>query len=134
LDANRPIIAAGMKNIVNIHYFRSTDRLNDGDLVLFDWAPDFRYYTGDIGRMWPVNGTFSPEQRNLLAFILEWRNAIMAQIKPGVTREQIMTGAQRAMEPVFARWKWVKPEDEVAGRELVQQGGGALSHTVGMAI
>ena len=49
--------------------------LKDGDLVLMDYAPDYRYYVSDIGRMWPVNGKYVPWQRELLQFVLEYRNA-----------------------------------------------------------
>ena len=52
LDAYRSITAAGMTNIVSLHYFRNTSQAKAGDLVLMDYAPDFRYYTSDIGRMW----------------------------------------------------------------------------------
>ena len=134
LDAYRSIIGAGMANIVNIHYFRNTSQLKDGDLVLMDYAPDFRYYTSDIGRMWPVNGTFDPEQRALLGFILEYRNAVMSRIRPGVTSQQVMEEAKTAMEPVFARWKFVKPEHLQAARDLVNGGGGVFSHAVGLAV
>ncbi|MBI4472640.1 MAG: aminopeptidase P N-terminal domain-containing protein [Acidobacteria bacterium] len=134
LDGYRSITAAGMTNIVNIHYFRNTGELKDGDLVLMDYAPDFRYYTSDIGRMWPVNGTFNPEQRALLGFILEYRNAIISRIRPGVTSQQVMEEARVAMEPVFARWKFAKPEHEQAARDLVRTGGGVFSHPVGMAV
>ncbi|MGH7469256.1 MAG: aminopeptidase P N-terminal domain-containing protein [Longimicrobiales bacterium] len=134
LDGYRSITAAGMSNIVSLHYFRNTSELKDGDLVLMDYAPDFRYYTSDIGRMWPVNGTFNPEQRALLGFILEYRNAIIARIKPGVTSQQVMEEARAAMEPVFARTKFVKPEHEQAARDLVRTGGGVFSHAVGLAV
>ena len=43
----------------------------DGDLVLMDYAPDVCNYTSDIGRMWPVNGRFSPEQRAVYEVVLE---------------------------------------------------------------
>jgi Xaa-Pro aminopeptidase len=134
LDGYRSIVGAGMANILNIHYFRNTSELKAGDLVLMDYAPDFRYYTSDIGRMWPVNGTFSPEQRALLGFILEYRNAIISRIKPGVTSQQVMEDARQAMEAVFARWKFVKPEHEQAARDLVRTGGGVFSHAVGLAV
>ena len=134
LDGYRSITAAGMSNIVSLHYFRNTSQLKDGDLVLMDYAPDFRYYTSDIGRMWPVNGTFNPEQRALLGFILEYRNAIISRIRPGVTSQQVMEEARAAMEPVFARTKFVKPEHEQAARELVRGGGGVFSHAVGLAV
>jgi Xaa-Pro aminopeptidase len=38
------------------------------------------------------------------------------------------------MEPVFARTKFSKPIYEQAARRLVETSGGALSHTVGMAV
>ena len=85
LEGYRSIVAAGTANIWNMHYYRNTSELKDGDLVLMDYAPDYRYYVSDITRMWPVNGKFSPWQRELLQFVLEYRNAIMKRIRPGVT-------------------------------------------------
>jgi Xaa-Pro aminopeptidase len=134
LEGYRSIIAAGTQNIGNIHYFRNTSAMKDGDLVLMDYAPDYRYYTSDIGRMWPANGRFAPWQRELLQFILEYRNAIITRIRPGVTADSIMAEARVAMEPVFARTKFSKPIYEQAARNLVNQGGGVFSHTVGMAV
>src|SRR6185295_8777097 len=62
------IVASGA-HIWHPHYFRNDDDLRDGDLVLMDYAPDFRYYTSDIGRMWPVNGRFDAVQRELYEFM-----------------------------------------------------------------
>jgi Xaa-Pro aminopeptidase len=134
LEAYRSITAAGTENINNMHYYRNTDALKDGDLVLMDYAPDYRYYVSDIGRVWPVSGTFAPWQRELLQFILEYRNVILARIRPGVTTQQIMTDARQAMEPVFDRTRFSKPIYERAARRLVESGGGVFSHTVGMAV
>lgn len=134
LDGYRSITASGMANIVNGHYYRNTSQLTSGDLVLMDYAPDFRYYTSDVGRMWPVNGTFTPEQRALLGIILEYRNAIIARIRPGVSSQQVMEEARAAMDPVFARWTFTRPEHEQAAREMVRTGGGVFSHPVGLAV
>jgi Xaa-Pro aminopeptidase len=134
LEGYRSITASGTENINNMHYFRNTSTLKDGDLVLMDYAPDYRYYTSDIGRVWPVNGKYSPSQRELVQFILEYRNAVMARIKPGITSRQIMDEAKAAMEPVFAKTKFSKPIYEKAARALVDGGGGVFSHTVGMAV
>jgi Xaa-Pro aminopeptidase len=134
LEGYRSITASGTENINNMHYFRNTSTLKDGDLVLMDYAPDLRYYTSDIGRVWPVNGKYAPWQRELLQFILEYRNAVMSRIRPGVTTRQIMDEAAKAMEPVFARTKFSKPTFEKAARTLVETGGGVFSHTVGMAV
>jgi Xaa-Pro aminopeptidase len=134
LEGYRSITAAGTPNIWNMHYYRNNAPLKDGDLVLLDFAPDYRYYTSDVTRMWPVNGKYSPVQRELLAFVLEYRNAVMKQIRPGTTTQEIMERAKAAMTPVFARWKFSKPEYEKAARVLVDRGGGVLSHPVGMAV
>ena len=100
LDGYRSITASGTDNIWNGHYYRNDSQLREGDLVLMDYAPDYRYYVSDIGRMWPVGGTYAPWQRELLQFVLEWRNAILPRIRPGVTTDAILAEARAAMEPV----------------------------------
>lgn len=134
LEGYRSITASGTENISNMHYFRNTGTLRDGDLVLMDFAPDYRYYTSDIGRVWPVNGKYNPQQRELLQFILEFHKAVLSRIRPGVTSTQIHDEAKKAMEPVFARTTFSKPIYEKAARTLVETGGGVFSHTVGMAV
>jgi Xaa-Pro aminopeptidase len=134
LDAYRSITASGTENINNMHYYRNTATLADGDLVLMDYAPDYRYYVSDIGRVWPVNGTYNAWQRELLQFVLEYHKAVLARIRPGITPAQVMDEARQAMEPVFARTRFSKPTYEQAARRLVETGGGVFSHTVGMAV
>ena len=134
LEGYRSIVAAGVPNIWNMHYYRDMSSLVDGDMVLMDFAPDYHYYTSDVTRMWPVNGKYSSWQRELLGFVLEYRNAVMKQIGPGITTAQILEQAKTAMEPVFKRWKFSKPIYEAAAHELVNRGGGVLSHPVGLAV
>ena len=134
LEGYRSITASGTENINNMHYFRNTSTLKDGDLVLMDYAPDYRYYVSDIGRVWPVNGRYNAWQRELLQFVLEFHKAVLSRIRPGVTASQIHEEAKKAMEPVFARTKFSKPIYEKAARTLVETGGGVFSHTVGLAV
>jgi Xaa-Pro aminopeptidase len=134
LEGYRSIVAAGTKNIWSMHYYKNTGELKDGALVLMDYAPDYRYYVSDIARMWPVNGKFSPEQRELVQFVLEYRNTVMKRIRPGVEVREIMAEAKKAMEPVFEKTKFSKPAYEKAARALVERGGGVFSHPVGMAV
>jgi Xaa-Pro aminopeptidase len=134
LEGYRSITAGGTENIWNMHYYRNADPLKDGDLVLMDYAPDYAYYTSDVARMWPVNGKYSPTQRELLQFVVEYRNAILKRIRPGVTPRDIQAQAKDAMEEVFKRTTFSKPACEKAARNLVERGGGVFSHTVGMAV
>jgi Xaa-Pro aminopeptidase len=134
LEGYRSITAAGTANIWNMHYYRNTAALKDGDLVLMDFAPEFGYYTSDIARMWPINGKFSPVQREILQFVLDYRNAIMKRLRPGVTPRVIRDEAKAAMEEVFRKTKFSKPIYEKAAHRLVDSGGGIFSHPVGMAV
>ena len=134
LDGYRSITASGTANIWNAHYYRNSRKLEAGDLVLMDYAPDYHYYVSDIGRMWPVDGHYRPWQRELLQFVLEYRNAVLSRVRPGVSGETILAEARQAMEPAFARTRFTKPVYEAAARKLLETGGGALSHPVGMAV
>jgi Xaa-Pro aminopeptidase len=134
LEGYRSITAAGTANIWNGHYYRNDALLKTGDLVLMDFAPDYGYYTSDVTRMWPVSGTYSPVQRELLQFVLEYRNAVLKFVRPGVTTKQIYDEARVAMAPVLARTTWSKPVYEQAARKMVETGGGTLSHPVGLAV
>ena len=134
LEGYRSITAAGTQNIANMHYYRNMSKLDDGQMVLMDFAPEYHYYTSDIGRMWPVSGTFLPWQRELLQVVLDYRNVILARIRPGATVEQMMEEARKAMEPILAKTKFSKPAYEQAARTLVEKGGGVFSHPVGMSV
>lgn len=134
LEGYRSITAAGTANIWNGHYYRNTSQLKDGDLILMDFAPDYGYYTSDVTRMWPVNGKYSPAQRELLQFVLEYRNVVLKLLRPGVTPAAILAEARVQMEPVLQRTKFSKPVYEQAARKMVETGGGVLSHPVGLAV
>ena len=134
LEGYRSITASGTANIHNGHYYRNSSTLKDGDLVLMDYSPDYRYYVSDIGRMWPVNGKYAPWQRELLQFVLEYRNAVMTRIRPGVSTQTVLTEARQAMDPILARTKFSKPIYEQAAKRMLETSGGVFSHTVGMAV
>jgi len=134
LDGYRSITASGIDNINTGHYFRNTRKLESGDLVLMDYAPDYRYYVSDIGRMWPVNGAFTAEQRELLEPVLRYRDFVLERIRPGVTTDTILEEAAEAMEAWFDANPFENDRYEQAAREMVEKGSGVFSHPVGMAV
>jgi len=134
MEAYRSITASGVKNISNGHYFRNDSQLKNGDLVLMDYAPDFRYYVSDIGRMWPVSGTFTPWQRELLQVILEYRNTILDILRPGITTDQVLDEAREQMKPFMRKYQFSKNIYRKAAEKMISTGGGALSHPVGLAV
>ncbi len=128
-----PSIIGGGTNAYMGHYFHKTDQLKDGDLVLMDYAPDYKYYSSDVTRIWPVNGKFSPEQRELYNFIVAYRDALFRYIKPGVTSGEVLDKASADMKEWLVGKKFVKPEH----LQAVQDGlkfRGHFQHPVGMAV
>lgn len=126
------IVPSGPR-IWHAHYFRNDAILADGDLVLMDYAPDYRYYTSDIGRMWPVNGRYDAVQRELYGFMIRYHRALLARIRPGRLAAEILADAAREMAAVIASTKFSKPVYEEAARRTLQYAG-HLSHPVGMAV
>jgi len=127
-----PIIASGA-NMWHGHYNRNDAVMQDGDIVLMDVAPDYHYYTSDIGRTWPVGGTYAPWQRELYGFMVEYHKTLLPLIRPGRTADEIHAEAAAAMAKVVERTKFSKPIYEAAARRTLEFKG-HLSHPVGMAV
>src|SRR6185503_17400114 len=72
LGAERPaygsIVGAGI-NGTQLHYMKDTDPAKPGDLVVMDAAAEYHGYASDITRTIPVNGRYTPEQRQLYQLV-----------------------------------------------------------------
>lgn len=68
-----------------LHNELCTNLLGDGDLLLADVGPETEEgYGADITRTWPVNGKFSPLQKDVYQVVLAMQLAAIAKVKPGV--------------------------------------------------
>ncbi|MBL6899581.1 MAG: Xaa-Pro aminopeptidase [SAR86 cluster bacterium] len=76
-------IVGGGNNSCILHYVENNAELKDGDLVLVDAGCEYQYYASDVTRTFPVNGKFSPEQREIYSIVLEAHKQSMEQAKPG---------------------------------------------------
>lgn len=126
-------IVAGGTNAWMGHYSANSDAVVDGDLILMDLAPDYHYYTSDVARMWPVNGRYSDDQRDMYGFVVEYQKALLKYIRPGVTPNQIMAEAAADMRPVFASINFSKEIYRKAAEDAFEFKG-HLSHPVGMSV
>ena len=79
------------------HYEDNSRRMNAGELVVMDYAGSLDYLTVDITRTWPVSGKFTDEQLKAYRTVLAAQKAIIAAIRPGVTRDVV----RRAAEDIF---------------------------------
>ncbi len=76
-------IVAGGKNACCLHYTANRDMLQNGELLLIDAGAEYQFYAGDITRTFPVNGQFSPAQKDLYEVVLAANEAGIAAVKPG---------------------------------------------------
>ena len=94
--AYESIVGSG-PNATILHYRAGNRVMNDGELVLIDAGCEYDYYASDVTRTFPVNGTFSGEQRAVYEVVLRAQEEALRAVKPGVTLEQIHEGAVRSI-------------------------------------
>jgi Xaa-Pro aminopeptidase len=77
------IVGSGPNSTV-LHYNRDDRFLRDGEVVTMDMATYYAGYSADITRTVPVNGKFSPAQRDVYSVVLAAQGAAERQIRAGV--------------------------------------------------
>jgi Xaa-Pro aminopeptidase len=81
--AFKPIVASG-KNACALHYNSNDGICKDGDMVLVDFGVCYGNYNSDTTRCLPVNGKFSPRQREVYQAVLNCLKEGSKLLKPGV--------------------------------------------------
>jgi Xaa-Pro aminopeptidase len=131
------LIATG-RNTLYSHYHKNTARLQDGDLVQFDYAPDFKYYVSDVTRVFPANGKFTPRQREFYTIYLRLYRALMTSIKVHARPTDIIKAAVAKMDAVMADFKFTDPRFKEAATRFVERyrasQANSLGHTIGMEV
>jgi Xaa-Pro aminopeptidase len=82
VPAYPPIVGGGANSCI-LHYTENAAELGDGDLVLIDAGAEFEGYASDITRTFPVNGRFSPAQREAYELVLSAHDAAIDKVRPG---------------------------------------------------
>ena len=81
------------------HYEDNGRQMKAGELVVMDYAGSLDQLTVDITRTWPVSGRFTDAQLKAYQTTLEAQKAIIAAIKPGVTRATV----QKIAEDIYRK-------------------------------
>lgn len=131
-EGYRAIVPNG-ENIWYNHYMANRNVLAEGNLVLMDTAPDYHYYTSDIGRMFPVGGRYNAWQRELYGFVIEYHKTLLARLRPGVTAAQVLEESAGVMGAWLEGHRLSAGAYRRAAQEMLKRPG-LLSHAVGMAV
>jgi Xaa-Pro aminopeptidase len=92
-----PIIASGKNNCV-LHYVSNDQVCKEGDLVLMDFGAEYAGYAADTTRTVPVNGKFSPRQREVYESVLRVLRKSSKLIKPGGSINDVNKKTNRYIE------------------------------------
>jgi Xaa-Pro aminopeptidase len=138
-DVGYTSIAAAGPHATTLHWIENDGSVDDGTLMLLDMGVEGRQlYTADVTRTFPVNGEFTPRQRELYQLVLDAQNAGIAALRPGVpfqsaheaAMEVIVRGLE-AMEllPVSAE-EALDPESMIYRRYTLH----STSHMLGLDV
>ena len=92
-----PTIAAGGAHACVLHYTDNQAFIEEGALVLLDAGMEYQGYAADITRTFPINGTFSTEQRQIYSLVLSAQTAAIDAIRPGVTWDELESLTQQIL-------------------------------------
>src|SRR5258708_28826464 len=80
--AYAPIVGSGFNSTV-LHYSDDSATMRAGDVVVIDGAGEYAMYAADVTRTLPVNGHFTPRQREIYDIVLGAQQAAVAAFQLG---------------------------------------------------
>jgi Xaa-Pro aminopeptidase len=123
-----PIVGSGFFSTV-LHYDTDDRQMQDGDLVVMDVAGSYSGYAADITRTLPVNGHFTPRQREIYEVVLGAQNAALAAARPGLS----MGRGGNSLHQIT--YKYIDSHGkDLNGKPLGQYFIHGLSHSVGLNV
>ena len=105
-----PIIASG-SNACVLHYIENDKECKDGDLVLFDFGAEYANYSADMSRTIPVNGKFTPRQKECYNAVLNVFKQAKQLYVPGNTINKINDEINKMMETEMIKLGLFTEED-----------------------
>lgn len=131
------LVATGTNTLYS-HYHYGLTKLRDGDLVQYDYAPDYKYYVSDVTRVFPANGKFSARQREFYTIYLRLYQALMTSIKVHATPGDIIKEAVKKMDAILTAYPFTDPKIKEAATRFVERyrasKANSLGHTIGMEV
>jgi Xaa-Pro aminopeptidase len=127
------IVGSGPNGLV-WHYQASERQAQAGELIVMDYGGDLAYQTMDITRTWPVSGEFDELQEKAYRCVLEAQKAVIAAMRPGVTRAR----TREISRAVFEKWgfdpRYASGAGHFVGMSVHDVGDASLPLQAGMVI
>jgi len=120
------IIASGI-NGTTLHYEKNNCRIDKNSLVLVDVGAQVDYYCADISRTFPIDGKFTPRQKEVYAIVLNAMEQVISSAKPGITLSQLNDIAKKFLAEGCKKMGIIKED-----RELIKYYYHGVSHFLGL--
>ena len=132
-------IAASGSHACILHWIKNDGDVLSGDLILIDAGVEVEsFYTADVTRCFPINGKFSPAQREIYQLVYEAQRAGIAAVKPGALFKDLTAAAHKVLAEGLAKMgvlpvppeESLKPEVGLHRRWTVH----GVSHMLGLDV
>lgn len=107
------------------HYHKHDRVLKNGDFIILDAGPDYKYYNADISSTFPANGKFSSKQKKIYEMSYGIRKVCLSSYRPGITFKDVGEKVKQ-----FLIKNGYDPADRQF-RGLIRYGG--YNHSIGLA-
>lgn len=126
-----PCIVGSGPNATILHHTSSDRTMAAGELVVVDIGAEVRCFSGDVTRTFPVNGKFTPRQRQVYDLVLAVQKAVSEAVVPGkTTLGDLNTLARRLFRESPLRAKG----DDGTERTMDAFFAHSISHWLGMEV
>ena len=120
-------IAGSGQNGCMLHYGTNHCRMEDGKLLLMDLGAKVCGYCADITRTYPVNGRYTPRQKEIYDIVLAANRAVAKAARPGVTLAQLNEICKQTLAGGLIRIGKIESAEEI-GRYYMH----GVSHHLGI--
>ncbi len=108
--AYTPIIASGYNSCV-LHYIDNSLQCKDGDILLLDVAAEYANYNSDMTRAIPVNGKYTPRQKDVYNAVLRVMKAATKMLAPGTLMADYQKEVGKLMEEELIKLNLLSADD-----------------------
>jgi Xaa-Pro aminopeptidase len=108
--AYTPIIASGYNSCV-LHYIDNSLQCKDGDIILLDVAAEYANYNSDLTRTIPVNGKYTPRQKDVYNAVLRVMKAATKMLVPGTLMADYQKTVGQLMEEELIKLNLLSADD-----------------------
>jgi Xaa-Pro aminopeptidase len=129
-------IVGGGANATVLHYINNNAELRDGDLLLLDAGAEYKGYASDITRTFPVNGRYTPAQREIYDLVLKAQMSCVEMVRPGVTHDQLKQHSIEVLTEGMVELGLLKgdPEELIKEKKHEQFYMHGLGHMIGIDV